>query len=1321
MKTKLLRSWTSMFVVAALLLTLLPAFPQKAAAAATFFYPDNPGLAQKANPADNVAIDRNSAYVSNTKTLDITGTYQSVSADSLVVKVEQLVKKDAGWVVDPLRTFTKGINALPNNRFEASRIQLFAGFNKVTLLGKQNGVEKYDIFYVLYDDIPYLKTLKIGTGTVDPVDLNEGVSRIIPKPSSVTDPNYKMVVYLQGQAQNATKVSVNGSVTTPIDDGSFFAPPITLTPGKNEIEVIVENDTNRVVSKRSVYYYDPLKPYIDLQIQQQSPLATNPNPVQSLLGTDKPKLTDSTTAADLTATIITPYSATGKAGDFAHPTQGATVTTHVYEPTLKQTYNGGAGLTVNKETIVPGDDGEPAYKIIEFKVSGYNIPNSSDKETKIFDLAVDYGTFHTRIPNLKYNYYPGDIVIKKATLVEIDTKGNADPADDVFTEKAPLNGSEVTSPDFYIQLETSVDEATTTGKELSASLLPIGTATLTVEGSAPGKPVKIITDGTTKKYIYKIKGLPNGSQKVQFIYKDSLTGYEATINYVSKRYIYVEGVYDGQTVTFDSSDTTGQKTVNISGEFVGFDSLLGEKLTINGKEPGLDTPGNAADDFKVDPVTHKFTYTMQFANATNPDARLYFGENTIVLTGTDTTGGMLQTIRKEIKIYIIDKNMPVLTKFQPLEIPTTGSRPVLDSTIFTKPLTSILFKNDRYVTSLKEYDLVFNGGGAEEIKLMRGGELILHAKTDGTILPGTTPNAELYKNDGTHVGSGSTSSNFLFRITNLKFDAPGSQVYTLELKNSTGARITQRLEIQREVAPYRILAPQPTVGDRILVNKNFVRFDIEAEGAEQVLIDGKAATKRPDFNDRFIYEYSGLKANKETIIKVAVVRQGGTLNTTVKVYYTDSVQIGSQFMEKIGSKHNVFGGDLQLAFPKGTILKTADPTMNQNQVTQFYDQTQLMFGIADPTNGMVERINDYGNRKGLDVDLRTDARNGQYAIPILDWLSQQFTSPSTRQHFTAVSPFYWISGGVGEQSVKGSSNYRPATNGLDPYDIEGTFTTFLPERKIVPSERGSLTLQFDKNVVDIAGTQITVFYFNDRGEWSRLGGVVDTKKNTVTVPFDDFGYYVVMKLREGFADITNHPWARNVLEALFAKGYMENIRYEDFGTDDFATRGEFATMLVKSLEIPINADNNNTFVDVVPGSRSVTWDYAHIETAARAGIITGMDNRWFGVNQRLTREQAATMIARALDLKVAVNDSKLLANLDKLYTDTGAMSYYALPFIEAVTKDGVMLGRPNELAEGEKKQTSRFDPLANLTRAEVGQIAVRLLQKHSKVFPKNLN
>ena len=73
------------------------------------------------------------------------------------------------------------------------------------------------------------------------------------------------------------------------------------------------------------------------------------------------------------------------------------------------------------------------------------------------------------------------------------------------------------------------------------------------------------------------------------------------------------------------------------------------------------------------------------------------------------------------------------------------------------------------------------------------------------------------------------------------------------------------------------------------------------------------------------------------------------------------------------------------------------------------------------------------------------------------------------------------------------------------------------------------------------------------------------KKNTITVPFDQFGYYVVAKMVYSFTDITSHPYARNYLEAIFSKGVMNAANFDDFGADMYTTRGEFTRMVVKAL------------------------------------------------------------------------------------------------------------------------------------------------------------
>ncbi|WKL04060.1 S-layer homology domain-containing protein [Paenibacillus amylolyticus] len=89
------------------------------------------------------------------------------------------------------------------------------------------------------------------------------------------------------------------------------------------------------------------------------------------------------------------------------------------------------------------------------------------------------------------------------------------------------------------------------------------------------------------------------------------------------------------------------------------------------------------------------------------------------------------------------------------------------------------------------------------------------------------------------------------------------------------------------------------------------------------------------------------------------------------------------------------------------------------------------------------------------------------------------------------------------------------------------------------------------------------------------------------------------------------------------------------------------------------------------------------------------------------------MIARALELKMAANDSKLQSALAKAFIDSGSMESYAGPAVQAVTKAKIMEGSPVTVA-GQKKPQYAFNLKGNLTRAEAGKIAVELLKRAQK-------
>ncbi|WP_405170846.1 S-layer homology domain-containing protein [Paenibacillus sp. FSL H8-0280] len=1283
----------------ALVVTLIPAGYAPVASAAgqtSYFTPDNAGNVQlkdtvglklSGNSANADVLSRTSAFVVTGKEQVLTGTFTNVTGSTLGVNVQLMNLKGDTWTPDSTRVAPGVVTVDPNrpdNRFR-STITLFPGMNKITFTGSQGPSERSESFYILYDSVPYIEKLQV-LGGADNLNLNEG-SQVVVNTGEVT---------IQGVAQNSSKVtiSLNGGSELPtslLQDGTFFSPVLTLKSGENTLRMTIESGVDKKVFNYSLLYYDETKPFTQLDLIE----GANGLP-QSMLSSARPTYGGTPASANVKAQLLLP---------------GADVTE---VPVIDVDGNGNTGVSnVNVEHIPSVGQNTPAYVLISFDINPITFNGAPDR-LQNHSLSVDYGAKKVTT-SMNFEYVQDAVVITGLKYLR-DYNGSGTVPDGI-----PLDGASVSGSNFYILVETS--RAPSDPKTLVADYLPRGTSTIIVNHVGP------LSATDTTKNIYEIKGFKTGNQVVQFKYSGSSTGRNATISFASKSFISVENLTDGQTHDL-KDNATG---VPILGQYIGFDTLSSPyfvaEIFANGTK-AYSTEGSGNTDFprKLN-LGADGTINSVIIPIGEPDGLLFFGENRIVLTGTTKDeNGQLKEVSKELRIYINDNNISNIRNFQPA---ITKGRPE-----FIEPLDQdaqwvkdafnmspeFVYADNKITTSLKNFDIVIRGAGATRMSLSMGTQKIF----DQDIPDGNTATWDNAKIDPQYALDNGTvtvdragrQQDFVIRLRNLKMDTPGTYIYTLDLFNRTGAKTSQKLEIVKEVTGYRILSPKPTSGDRVVVNKNFVHFDIEAEGATGVIIDKEPAQKLQGVEtDRFVLDYVGLKPDKSNKIKLTINRDGVTTTDTIDVFYTTSPGIDSQYMApKVANKYSAFNKKLELSFPKGTVMESTDI----RGIKKFYPDNKLLFGIADPNNGIVERRNDYGTVMGV------GAERGEGDPVNFDVQEEYFRRFSAivgdTLNFSPISDIYWVSGGLGEYGSRDSTTYKAPTNGIGPYTPDALYgdVKVPAERTIKPSQRGTLTLTYDSNVVDDAGTTISVFYYTPGREWKRIGGEVDSKKHTVTVPFDQFGYYKVMKLRRSYNDITNHGWARNILNALYAKGFMQPIRFEQFGTDDRASRGEFATILVKGLNLPITSDNKPTFTDVGAGTSSFTWDYASIETAARAGIVSGLTDGNFGPDQPLTREQAAVMIARALELKLASNDSKLTSALAKSFIDSGSMEAYSRPAIQAVTKAKIMEGSPVTVA-GQSKQQFAFNPKGNLTRAEAGKIAVELLKKSTKVFPKTLS
>lgn len=1349
-----------------LVFTLLPAGLMPVAKAAdsvspTFFIPSNPALrdtfrltTEYSTSSGKEQINRSNVYNVTTSTMTFGGTFSKVSSNNMTVKVERLNSvpvKDAdgndtsnmNWVPDVTNVYHSSVSLDPDgttgNKFIVRDLKLFGGFNKITLSGIQGGVTQSESFYVLYDMVPYLSELMMYDGSAKAKYLNEGTP-VVTNTGTVS---------LEGTAMNTTKVtlSVNGNtpLTLPLDDfsGKFYSSGVNLSPGSNTLKLVITNGADTITMQRTVFYYSENQRFTNLYVNGSKPY--------NAFGVT-PTVTETLTNSEysLVAQVLIPYKAdanTPNEGPFADKGKvsyklSTAADTDPYTDldfkVIKMNpikADGTIDNAAGTEVQIADANGNPEYLLVTLLTD----PIPANTGMNELRLRVQYGDGttprFTATTGVSFKYLQGQSLIKEIYYLptiksDADLKGKiADIAQE------PLNGANVSSGTFYILVDSSQVPTT----DLEADYLPLGSKTLDIEAAAG-----TVELGTTQR-IYKISNFSTGQQRVRFWYVPDEYK-DATINYITMSKISFTNLIYGQTYPVNSKNAS-TLTLNLKGQYLGFENFKPSEAAeyfvngVKGNPDELVWSGTPETEFSV-------TLTI------GPDGPLYYGENRITFYGTSRDGnGNARSVTGEMLIYIVDENGATISSFQPVS--STTSPPSLPSYDLYRDISfpaggvvdparqkefdavitnlfalspSFIYSSTagNYTTNQKKANLVMRGSGATKANLYFGSQSLF------TIDLPSDVKKEVAEYTGTFTydfGGGSSTytysyvgseKDFVLQVYNVDLEVPGSYNFNLELVNNSGSRTNKKLEIVRVVEAYRLLAPQPTVGDKYIVNKNFIHFDIEAEGATKVIIDKYEATPRQEagMKDRFVYDYVGLKPDKATKIKIQIVRADTTLNDTIEVYYTSSVDVDSQYMaEKVSNKYNVFNKSIELSLPKGTVLQSANPGLN---AIQYYPDTKLLFGIADPVNGVVGKRDDYGNYIGR---AQENLESGLPQITIPVELSSKFSRTESRSNFTPISNVYWISGGVGESNTGGV--YKAATNGLAPYSLEGFFTMFTPDRKIVPSQRGELTLAFDKNVVDEAGTTITVFRFNDQGIWENIGGEVDSKNHTITVPFDDFGYYTVMKMRRGYSDITNHPWARNVLNGLYAKGIMPNLRGDSFGTDDRVSRGEFATLLVKGLNIPLNYPKDgdhskSSFLDVGPGARTETWSYEYIETAARAGIVTGTTEGAFSPYMPVTREQAAVMIARAMKLKLALNDEKLNAALAKSFIDSGSIDVYARPAIQAVSKAKIMSGSATTLP-GQKKPSYSFNAKGYMTRAEAGKIAVELLKKSTSIFPKNFS
>ena len=174
-----------------------------------------------------------------------------------------------------------------------------------------------------------------------------------------------------------------------------------------------------------------------------------------------------------------------------------------------------------------------------------------------------------------------------------------------------------------------------------------------------------------------------------------------------------------------------------------------------------------------------------------------------------------------------------------------------------------------------------------------------------------------------------------------------------------------------------------------------------------------------------------------------------------------------------------------------------------------------------------------------------------------------------------------------------------------------------------------------------------------------------------------------------FKDYDGTAWYAEAVSAAVDNGLLYGKSSTILDPNGDMTRAEMAAIINRSFGCYKTADISQ-YKDV---SKS-KWYYKDVALAVQMGTYNGRSNSAMAPDAPITRQEAMTVVARALELDY---DSYSKTDLSA-FSDRSEISNWALPYVRAMVGADYIHGRGKTLA-----------PLDNITRAEFAQIFYNII------------
>ena len=174
-----------------------------------------------------------------------------------------------------------------------------------------------------------------------------------------------------------------------------------------------------------------------------------------------------------------------------------------------------------------------------------------------------------------------------------------------------------------------------------------------------------------------------------------------------------------------------------------------------------------------------------------------------------------------------------------------------------------------------------------------------------------------------------------------------------------------------------------------------------------------------------------------------------------------------------------------------------------------------------------------------------------------------------------------------------------------------------------------------------------------------------------------------------FKDFDRNAWYADAVSAAVDNGLLYGKSSSIIDPNGAMTRAEMAAIINRSFGCYAKADISK-YKDVSKDK----WYFEDVAMAVQMGTYNGRSNTAMAPDAPITRQEALTVVARALELDY---DSYSKTDLSA-FSDRDKISAWALPYVRSMVGAGYIHGRGKILA-----------PLDNITRSEFAQIFYNII------------